>query len=52
MALGGRWGRLEDDEADATVNAASETDATSADGSETQVIEPSQVRTESDPWSD
>ncbi|KAK6157749.1 hypothetical protein DH2020_011997 [Rehmannia glutinosa] len=51
MALGGRWGRLEDDETEGTENA-SETDASSADGSETQVIEPSEVRTESDPWSD
>ncbi|KAK6133956.1 hypothetical protein DH2020_032297 [Rehmannia glutinosa] len=51
MALGGRWGRLEDDETEGTENA-SETDASSADGSETQVMEPSEVRTESDPWSD
>ncbi|KAK6157762.1 hypothetical protein DH2020_012010 [Rehmannia glutinosa] len=51
MALGGRWGRLEDDETEGTENA-SETDGSSADGSETQVIEPSEVRTESDPWSD
>ncbi|KAK6116401.1 hypothetical protein DH2020_049863 [Rehmannia glutinosa] len=53
MALGGRWGRLEDEEAEATENASEiETDVSSADGSETQVIEPSEVRTESDPWSD
>ncbi|KAG8366500.1 hypothetical protein BUALT_Bualt17G0086500 [Buddleja alternifolia] len=50
MALGGRWGRLEDDETaeDTTTENASETDASS----ETQVIEPSEVRTESDPWSE
>ncbi|KAK6133779.1 hypothetical protein DH2020_032490 [Rehmannia glutinosa] len=53
MALGGRWGRLEDEEAEATENASeTETDVSSTDGSETQVIEPSEVRTESDPWSD
>ncbi|PIN12831.1 Molecular chaperone (HSP90 family) [Handroanthus impetiginosus] len=46
MAVGGRWGRSEDDEAAATESA--ETD----DGSEAQVVEPSEVRTESDPWSD
>ncbi|KAL8549290.1 hypothetical protein ACS0TY_008224 [Phlomoides rotata] len=51
MALGGRWGRSENDEAEATGNA-SETDENSADGPETQVIEPSEVRTESDPWSE
>lgn len=51
MALGGRWGRSEEaDEAEATGNA--ETDENSADGEETQVIEPSEVRTESDPWSE
>ncbi|GFP95302.1 heat shock protein 83 [Phtheirospermum japonicum] len=50
MALGGRWGRSEDDESEGTENA-SETDASSSEGPETQVIEPSEVRTESDPWS-
>ncbi|KAL3654334.1 hypothetical protein CASFOL_004015 [Castilleja foliolosa] len=50
MALGGRWGRSEDEESEGTKNV-SETDASSVDGSETQVIEPSEVRTESDPWS-
>ncbi|KAL0430030.1 UNVERIFIED_CONTAM: Heat shock protein 90-5, chloroplastic [Sesamum radiatum] len=52
MALGGRWGRSEDDETEAATENASEIDASSADGSETQVIEPSEVRTENDPWSD
>ncbi|KAL0396880.1 UNVERIFIED_CONTAM: Heat shock protein 90-5, chloroplastic [Sesamum calycinum] len=52
MALGGRWGRPEDDETEAATENASEVDANSADGSETQVIEPSEVRTENDPWSD
>ncbi|KAK4410407.1 Heat shock protein 90-5, chloroplastic [Sesamum angolense] len=52
MALGGRWGRPEDDETEAATENASDVDANSADGSETQVIEPSEVRTENDPWSD
>ncbi|PIN19517.1 Molecular chaperone (HSP90 family) [Handroanthus impetiginosus] len=47
MALGGRWGRSEDDEAEADDISASETD-----GSEAQVVEPSEVRAESDPWSE
>lgn len=42
MALGGRWGRLED-------NVDSE-DA--AEAPEVQVIEPSEVRSEDDPWQD
>ncbi|KAL0424852.1 UNVERIFIED_CONTAM: Heat shock protein 90-5, chloroplastic [Sesamum radiatum] len=42
----------EDDETEAATENASEVDANSADGSETQVIEPSEVRTENDPWSD
>ncbi|KAL6570975.1 hypothetical protein OROGR_000525 [Orobanche gracilis] len=51
MALGGRWGRLEDDESSEGTENATEMDASSADASETQVVEPSEVRTESDPWS-
>ncbi|CAA2977489.1 heat shock 90-5, chloroplastic [Olea europaea subsp. europaea] len=50
MALGGKWGRLEENEAESTENAA-ESDASSVDSSETQVFEPSEVRTENDPWS-
>ncbi|CAI9785320.1 unnamed protein product [Fraxinus pennsylvanica] len=50
MALGGRWGRLEDNEAESTENA-TESDASSSDGSESQVVEASEVRTENDPWS-
>ena len=49
MALGGRWGRLEDEEAEAK---AAESDPSTGEASETQVIEPSEVRAESDPWSD
>ncbi|XP_047048204.1 heat shock protein 90-5, chloroplastic-like [Lolium rigidum] len=49
IALGGRWGRLE--EAEAT---ASETSVEfgSSEGTVTEVVEPSEVRTESDPWRD
>lgn len=49
MALGGRWGRSEDDDA-ADTSAASEGDAEVAEAVETQVVEPSEVRTETDPW--
>ncbi|KAF7827923.1 heat shock protein 90-5, chloroplastic [Senna tora] len=45
LALGGRWGRSEE-EADASVGS----DATSDEASEPEVIEPSEVRAESDPW--
>ncbi|XP_068325991.1 heat shock protein 90-5, chloroplastic [Pyrus communis] len=51
MALGGRWGRLEDEEAADGTNAA-ESDANAAEAVEAQVVEASEVRTESDPWSD
>lgn len=51
MALGGRWGRSEEEEADAS-DAAAESGATVGEASEAEVIEPSEVRTESDPWSD
>ncbi|KAK9008531.1 hypothetical protein V6N11_075420 [Hibiscus sabdariffa] len=54
MALGGRWGRSEDeDEVEASEISAAETDTSAGvEGSENQVIEPSEVRTESDPWQD
>ncbi|XP_047961013.1 heat shock protein 90-5, chloroplastic-like [Salvia hispanica] len=50
MALGGRWGRSEDDEEGegADPNPTSEAD----EAVESQVVEPSEVRTQSDPWSD
>ncbi|KAG6426175.1 hypothetical protein SASPL_110393 [Salvia splendens] len=50
MALGGRWGRSEDDEEGegAEPNPTSEAD----EAVESQVVEPSEVRTENDPWSD
>ncbi|XVF85729.1 hypothetical protein PTKIN_Ptkin17bG0140700 [Pterospermum kingtungense] len=52
MALGGRWGRSEDDDVEASEANAAETDTTTNEGSETQVIEPSEVRIENDPWQD
>ncbi|XP_059445625.1 heat shock protein 90-5, chloroplastic [Corylus avellana] len=51
MALGGRWGRSEEEEADAS-EAASESGATVIEASETEVVEPSEVRAENDPWND
>ncbi|TYH91406.1 hypothetical protein ES332_A13G113400v1 [Gossypium tomentosum] len=53
MALGGRWGRSEEeDEIEASEASAAETDTGDDETSETQVIEPSEVPTESDPWQD
>ncbi|XP_042415526.1 heat shock protein 90-5, chloroplastic-like [Zingiber officinale] len=52
IALGGRWGRTD------SLGAAEEADAeaTSSEGSfetvEAKVVEPSEVRTEDDPWKD
>ena len=48
MALGGRWGRLETEEAEVTTSI----DADSSEGATTEVVEPSEVRTESDLWKD
>ncbi|KAL9253112.1 Heat shock protein 90-5, chloroplastic-like protein [Drosera capensis] len=46
IALGGRWGRIDD----ASGENSSETDASSVDEPDVQVVEPSEVRPESDPW--
>ncbi|KAK4357956.1 hypothetical protein RND71_023566 [Anisodus tanguticus] len=46
MALGGRWGRFEEDETEAST----ESDASSAEVSEAQVVEPSEVRTDSNDY--
>ncbi|WVZ65298.1 hypothetical protein U9M48_014689 [Paspalum notatum var. saurae] len=51
MALGGRWGRLETEGAEATTSEAS-VEADSSEGAATEVVEPSEIRTESDPWKD
>lgn len=50
MALGGRWGRLEDDGDNVEADATPEVDASETDVIEPQVVEPSEVRTENDPW--
>ncbi|CAK8537092.1 unnamed protein product [Lathyrus sativus] len=47
LALGGRWGRTEE-EGDAPVEAAA--DSNESEGSETEVFEPSEVIAENDPW--
>ena len=52
MAVGGRWGRSEGDEAVVVEDDASASDASSTEANGTQVVEPSEVRTESDPWND
>ncbi|KAH1261243.1 Heat shock protein 90-5, chloroplastic [Glycine max] len=48
LALGGRWGRSEEEEGDASVEAADS--STSEESSEPEVYEPSEVIAESDPW--
>ncbi|KAK1552754.1 hypothetical protein Q3G72_022993 [Acer saccharum] len=50
MALGGRWGRSEGDEAESEAEA--EAPEENPAPSEAEVIEPSEVRAESDPWQD
>ncbi|KAL5828563.1 hypothetical protein ACOSQ3_018031 [Xanthoceras sorbifolium] len=52
MALGGRWGRSEGDEGEAPEENPAESDTSAAEPLEAQVIEPSEVRAESDPWQD
>nr|WNT99866.1 heat shock protein 90kDa beta [Gymnema sylvestre] len=53
MAVGGRWGRLQqEEEEDESQGDTTETDSSSAEGSNAQVIEPSEVRSENDPWND
>ncbi|XP_010514162.1 PREDICTED: heat shock protein 90-5, chloroplastic-like [Camelina sativa] len=46
MAVGGRWGRVEEEEESSTVNGGDDKSG------EAEVIEPSEVRAESDPWQD
>lgn len=53
MALGGRWGRLEEEaETEAAGDNAAESDATAGEALESEVVEPSEVRTENDPWNE
>ncbi|XP_055809842.1 heat shock protein 90-5, chloroplastic [Solanum dulcamara] len=49
MALGGRWGRFEE-ETEASEEASIESDSNSAEVQEAQVVEPSEVRTESNDY--
>lgn len=51
IALGGRWGRSDTEEAEASNDEAS-AGADASEGTVTEVIEPSEVRPESDPWRD
>ncbi|GJN03850.1 hypothetical protein PR202_ga21336 [Eleusine coracana subsp. coracana] len=48
IALGGRWGRSDTEEAEASASAEDD----SSEGTVTEVIEPSEVRPENDPWKD
>ncbi|KDO70244.1 hypothetical protein CISIN_1g0038272mg, partial [Citrus sinensis] len=52
MALGGRWGRSDGDEAESVEGNATESEISAGEASEAQVVEPSEVRNESDPWQD
>ncbi|XP_075521116.1 LOW QUALITY PROTEIN: heat shock protein 90-5, chloroplastic-like [Primulina tabacum] len=52
MALGGRWGRREDDSAEGIEDDILGADVSSSGAVETEVVEPSEVRTENDPWND
>ncbi|KAK9116392.1 hypothetical protein Sjap_015339 [Stephania japonica] len=50
VALGGRWGRADEAEEEGSEVSTDSEDA--SESVETEVIEPSEVRTESDPWTD
>lgn len=52
MALGGRWGRSESEEAEPLEDSATESDGSVDEATETEVVEPSEVRAENDPWTD
>lgn len=52
MALGGRWGRAEEGMDNSGSTSLSESDSGESRATEAEVVEPSEVRTESDPWSD
>lgn len=54
IALGGRWGRSESDDEAAQSADDTETisEAGSSDSAEAEVVEPSEVRAEEDPWKD
>ena len=51
VALGGRWGRSES-EGEAPADAESSSEAGTSETAEAEVVEPSEVRAEDDPWKD
>ncbi|KAM0936473.1 putative Heat shock protein Hsp90 family [Dioscorea sansibarensis] len=51
IALGGRWGRSESGEEEVPISEAS-SEVVSSETTEAEVVEPSEVRTENDPWQD
>ena len=55
IALGGRWGRAEDDASEAEADGGEEgvvTESASEETAEAEVVEPSEIRAENDPWKD
>ncbi|XP_021756076.1 heat shock protein 90-5, chloroplastic-like [Chenopodium quinoa] len=52
MALGGRWGRLDESAEGSSEDNSSESGATAEEATDGQVVEPSEVITENDPWQD
>nr|AIZ68156.1 heat shock protein 83-like protein [Albuca bracteata] len=54
IALGGRWGRSESDDESAKASEDSEpsSEVAASETAEAEVVEPSEVRTENDPWKD
>lgn len=59
IALGGRWGRLDEGEPDSESKSEASFEDSEAEvvepsevQAESEVVEPSEVRTESDPWKD
>lgn len=54
IALGGRWGRSESDDepAEASEDSESSAEVGESETAEAEVVEPSEVRTENDPWKD
>ncbi|XP_008788962.1 heat shock protein 90-5, chloroplastic-like [Phoenix dactylifera] len=52
IALGGRWGRLESEAATEEADAEASAESGSGENTEAEVVEPSEVRTEGDPWKD
>lgn len=56
MALGGRWGRLEEGEGEEATESSEDGSTDAAEPvvaeAEAEVVEPSEIRAESDPWND